>query len=120
MKEGLTNERDGLSFEVLKSTFEGRDLFKDKTWLLSPQAFGLSGAQMKEVEALGQACYDFYRALELLYVRSAEGKNLLRNRELLAPWVSEYLDRGKPESLVAYGLDRGVRGTLPPVIRPDL
>ena len=75
---------------------------------------------MKEIQALGQACYDFYRALELLYVRSSEGKNLLRNRELLAPWVAEYLNRGKPDSLVDYGLGRGVRGALPPVIRPDL
>ena len=120
MNEGRMNEAEGLSFEVLKSTFKERDLFKDKTWLLSPQAFGLSGAELKEIKALGQACYDFYRALELLYVRSSQGKNLLRNRELLAPWVAEYLNRGKPESLVAYGLDRGVRGTLPPVIRPDL
>ena len=120
MNESLKNEGEGLSFEVLKSTFEGQDLFKDKTWLLSPQAFGLSGAELKEIKALGQACYDFYRALELLYVRSSQGKNLLRNRELLAPWVAEYLNRGKPESLVTYGLDRAVRGTLPPVIRPDL
>ena len=120
MSEGVINEHDGLSFEALKKTFSGRDLFKDKTWLLSPQAFGLSATEMKEIQALGQACYDFYRALELLYVRSSEGKNLLRNRELLAPWVAEYLNRGKPDSLVAYGLGRGVRGALPPVIRPDL
>ena len=120
MSEGVINEHDGLSFEALKKTFSGRDLFKDKTWLLSPQAFGLSASEMKEIQALGQACYDFYRALELLYVRSSEGKNLLRNRELLAPWVAEYLNRGKPDSLVDYGLGRGVRGALPPVIRPDL
>ena len=88
--------------------------------MLSPQAFGLSSIEMKDIQALGQACYDFYRALELLYVRSSEDKNLLRNRELLAPWVSEYLNRGKPDSLVDYGLGRGVRGALPPVIRPDL
>ena len=113
MSEGVINEHEGLSFEALKKTFSGRDLFKDKTWLLSPQAFGLSANEMKEIQALGQACYDFYRALELLYVRSSEGKNLLRNRELLAPWVAEYLNRGKPDSLVDYGLGRGVRGALP-------
>ena len=120
MNDGVMNETEGLSFEVLKSTFGEQDLFKDKTWLLSPRAFGLNRTQMKEIEVLGQACYDFYRALELLYVWSSEGKNLLRNRELLAPWVAEYLNRGKPESLVAYGLGKCVRGTLPPVIRPDL
>ena len=120
MNDGVINEMEGLSFDVLKSAFGGQDLFKDKTWLLSPKAFGLSGDQVKEIQALGQACYDFYRALELLYVRSSEGKNLLRNRELVAPWVAEYLNRGKPKSLVAYGLGRDVRGALPPVIRPDL
>ena len=76
MSEGVINKHDGLSFEALKRNFRGV-IFKDKTWLLSPQAFGLNASEMKEIQVLGQACYDFYRALELLYVRSSEGKNLL-------------------------------------------
>ena len=55
MNDGVMNETESLSFEVLKSTFGEQDLFKDKTWLLSPRAFGLNRTQMKEIEVLGQA-----------------------------------------------------------------
>ena len=110
----------GLSFEALKSAFESQDLFENKTWRWSPKAFGISKDQLQQIQDLGQACYDFYRALELLYLRSKEGKNLLRNRELIAPWVAEYLDRGKPDNLLKYSVSKSVRGHLPSVIRPDL
>jgi len=110
----------GLSFEALKSAFESQDLFENKTWRWSPKAFGVSKDQLQQIQDLGQACYDFYRALELLYLRSKDGKNLLRNRKLIAPWVAEYLDRGKPENLLKYSISKSVRGHLPSVIRPDL
>ena len=116
----LKEDSRGLDFEDLKRAFEQTDLFENKTWRWSPKAFALSREQAEFIEGLGQACYDFYRALDLLYVRASEGKNLLRNRSLIAPWVAEYLDRGKPKSLVDYALSEGVRGHLPPVIRPDL
>ena len=49
------------------------------------------------LEEIGQASLEFYRALETLYHRSAENRKLLRNRELYAPWVADYFDRGKPK-----------------------
>lgn len=110
----------GLSFEALKTAFESKDLFENKTWRWSPKAFGLNKEQLQKIQELGQACHDFYRALELLYLRSREGKNLLRNRELFAPWVAEYLDRGKPEGLLNYGASEFLQGQLPSVMRPDL
>ena len=110
----------GLAFEDLKTTFESQKLFENKTWRWSPYAFGLTPEQGQFIEGLGMVCYDFYRALELLYLRSSQGKNLLRNREFLAPWVAEYLNRGKPDALVEYGVSERVRGQMPPVIRPDL
>jgi hypothetical protein len=58
--------------------------------------------------------------LETLYLRSAAGKNLLRNKPLLAPWVADYLDRGKPAGLVAHARDPKNRGAFPTVLRPDL
>jgi hypothetical protein len=58
--------------------------------------------------------------MELLYTRSWQDKNLLRNRELHAPWVAEYLDRGKPGHLVAHSRSRSLRNQSPVVIRPDL
>ena len=79
-----------------------------------------SSRQVAEIRKIGQACYDFYRALETLYLRSVEGKNLLRNRDLVADWVAEYLDRGKPEALVQHARDKSTRGATPMILRPDL
>jgi hypothetical protein len=80
----------------------------------------LTHEQVTQLEQIGTACLEFHQALETLYLRSAAGKNLLRNKPLLAPWVAEYLDRGKPASLVEHARDARLRGVLPPVLRPDL
>ena len=95
-------------------------MFENKTWRYAPQAFGLTPRQVVEIRRIGQACYEFYRAQETLYLRSAENRNLLRNRELQAPWVAEYLDRGKPAHLIEHARSKAIRGTTPVVIRPDL
>jgi hypothetical protein len=110
----------GLTFADLKQAFGAQALFEDKTWRISPQAWPLSGRQVEEIEQVGQACLEFYRASELLYTRSWQGKNLLRNAELKAPWVADYLDRGKPGWLVQHARHKAVRRTQPMVIRPDL
>lgn len=104
----------------LQSVFAATPLFEDKSWQLSPDAWALSPAQTSELSAIGNACLEYHQALESLYLRSAAGKNLLRNRPLFAPWVADYLDRGKPEELVAHARDRRNRGAFPTVLRPDL
>ncbi len=109
-----------LSFETLKSTFAGQSLFEDKTWRLSPTAWPIDPAQLQELEAIGASCLEFHQALEALYTRSVAGKNLLRNKPLTAPWVADYVDRGKPAALVAHARDPKNRGMFPTVLRPDL
>lgn len=109
-----------LALDTLKSAFSAQALFEDKTWQLSPQAWPLTAEQGRELEQIGQACFEFHQALETLYLRSAAGKNLLRNKPLLAPWVADYLDRGKPPELVAHARDPKNRGLFPTVLRPDL
>lgn len=109
-----------LSFQQLKETFEATPLFESKTWKLSPEAFPLSAAQLETIEAIGDACYAFHLALETLYLRSAQDRNLLRNRELKAPWVADYLDRGKPAELIAHARDDRLKGRTPLILRPDL
>ncbi|HBR92660.1 MAG TPA: hypothetical protein DEA90_00670, partial [Opitutae bacterium] len=109
-----------LSYEDALQAFSDQSLFENKTWRYSPEAFPLTSAQVKQIEQIGQACYEFYKAQETLYLRSVEGKNLLRNRPLKAPWVAAYLDRGKPEALIAHARAKALRGTVPMVIRPDL
>lgn len=109
-----------LSHETIKSALAGQSLFEDKTWQLSPQAWPLTPDQVQELKQIGAACLEFHQALETLYLRSVAGKNLLRNKPLLAPWVADYLDRGKPDELVRHARDPKNRGAFPTVLRPDL
>ena len=120
MMDKVTDSDTGLSFEAAKEAFAEQALFENKTWRYSPQAYELDASQVATIRKIGQACYEFYHAQELLYLRSAEGKNLLRNRKLEAPWVAAYLDRGKPEALIQHARNKANQGTQPMILRPDL
>jgi hypothetical protein len=109
-----------LSYEHIHETLAAQPLFEAKSWQLSPSAWPLTADQVAQLEAIGGACFEFHQALETLYLRSAAGKNLLRNKPLLAPWVADYLDRGKPAQLIAHARDPKNRGAFPTVLRPDL
>jgi hypothetical protein len=87
-----------LAYETIRSALAAQPLFEAKSWQLSPEAWPLTPDQVAELEAIGAACLEFHQALETLYLRSVAGKNLLRNKPLLAPWVADYLDRGKPRN----------------------
>jgi hypothetical protein len=109
-----------LAYADLKASFAATSLFEDKTWQLSPEAWALTPEQVSELEAIGTACLEYHQALEALYLRSVAGKNLLRNKPLITPWVADYFDRGKPAHLVAHARDPKNRGVYPTVLRPDL
>ncbi|MDR2844463.1 MAG: hypothetical protein LBV28_00010 [Puniceicoccales bacterium] len=108
------------AFETLKNAFAAHRLFADKTWQTTPVPLPLSAAQLDEIKKIGDACHAFFHAHELLYSRSAQGKKILRNNNALVPWVASYLDRGKPDGLVAHGRHRAIKGQTPVVLRPDL
>src|SRR3954465_12722998 len=91
-----------LSQATLRAAFAEQSLFEDKTWQLSPTAWPLTPAQVTELEQIGVACLEFHQAPETLSLPSAKKKTRLRNKPLLAPWVADYLDRGKPAALVAH------------------
>jgi hypothetical protein len=109
-----------LAYAAIRSALDAQPLFEAKTWRLAPAAWLVSPQQAEELGAIGAACLEFHQALETLYLRAAAGRNLLRNKPLLAPWVADYLDRGKPAALVAHGRDARNRGVMPTVLRPDL
>ena len=109
-----------LAYETIRAALAAQPLFEAKSWQLSPEAWPLTPEQVAELEAIGAACLEFHQALETLYLRSVAGKNLLRNKPLLAPWVADYLDRGKPRELVVHARDPKNRGVFPNVLRPDL
>src|SRR5512140_3563668 len=87
-------------------------LFAGHDWRTSPAPFPLGPALAKEVESLGRVLLQFYRAANLLYRKSAEGK--------LPGWVAQWLDRGKPAALIEVQRHAALKNELPRVIRPDL
>jgi hypothetical protein len=109
-----------LSYETIRAALAAQPLFEAKTWQLSPEAWPLTREQVAQLGQIGAACLEFHQTLETLYLRSVAGKNLLRNKPLVAPWVAEYLDRGKPAGLVQHARDSRMRGVFSPVLRPDL
>lgn len=102
----------------IEAAFKAQELFDSKSWVLSPLAFQLSPRQTQDLEAIGQACIEFYRAQDRLYYASKKDRSLLRNQDYKAPWVASYLDRGKPSFLLDYSDSLATK--LPLVIRPDL
>lgn len=109
-----------MDFFALTRALSQSGFLKEKSWRLSPEAWRFSDAQRAELEAIGTASLAFYRALEKLYLASAENKKILRNGNLRAPWVASLLDYGKPQRLIKHQRSRALAGKLPLVIRPDL
>lgn len=96
----------------IQSAIPAGGLFDGATWRISPDPFPLEPAFAKELDSLGRVLLQFYRAVNLLYRRSVEGK---------APaWVAELLDQGKPAELVAHQRDPAFKNDVPRVIRPDV
>ena len=104
----------------IAQALEDTPMFESKTWRISPEAWPLNDAQLAELSLAGDYCVEFLQAVERLYTRSWQDKKILRNRDLRTPWVAEYLERGKPASLIKHARSGKVRNTMPVVIRPDL
>jgi len=118
MENAMTSSH--LSHAEIKQALGQQLLFDNKTWRLSPEAWPLSEQQVAAIEEIGKACLEFHHALDILYMRSVEDRNLLRNKPLKAPWIAGYLDRGKPAQLIEHSRLKRLRGKMPVVIRPDL
>jgi hypothetical protein len=87
-------------------------LFAGHDWRVSPNPLSLDPAVAKELDSLGRVLLQFYRAVNLLYRKSAEGK--------MPEWVAQWLDLGKPSELVALQRSLAFKNDVPRVIRPDL
>jgi hypothetical protein len=64
------------------------------------------------LESLGRVLLQFYRAVNLLYRKSVEGKQ--------PGWVAQWLDQGKPSELIQLQRSPALKNEVPRVIRPDL
>lgn len=110
----------GVAYQKIHDALAKQPLFENKTWQLSPFPWLLPGKERRQLELIGEACLSFHSALETLYLRSVEDKNILRNGQLTTPWVADYLDRGKPDWLIQHARDKRLKNSFPKVIRPDL
>ncbi|MCF6311449.1 MAG: hypothetical protein L3J39_03265 [Verrucomicrobiales bacterium] len=98
--------------DLIRQALPKQGLFAGKSWRLSPQAFPLSPATLNQLEQIGPLLHRFQRASDTLYRRSHNGS--------LPAWLHQYLDRGKPQDLIDFGIDPRIQSQLPRVIRPDL
>jgi len=87
-------------------------LFAGVTWRISPEAFPLSPDLITRLEVLGPHLLAFYRACNVMYRHSVEGK--------LPAWIADYLDAGKPKELIEFSRLGRFKGHVPRVIRPDV
>jgi len=79
-----------------------------RLWRISPSLFSLDSSFVRMLERLGYAIWSFYAAVNKLYLSGEY------------PWVNEYLDMGKPDSLVEHAHMNYQKRLLPGVIRPDI
>jgi hypothetical protein len=96
----------------VRSRMPSEGLFAGHDWRVSPNPFPLGPELATELDSLGRVLLQFYRAVNLLYRKSLEGKQ--------PEWVARWLDLGKPEELLALQRSAAFKNEVPRVIRPDL
>jgi hypothetical protein len=87
-------------------------LFAGMDWRISPEPFPLGENLAKELESLGRVLLQFYRAVNLLYRKSVEGRQ--------PEWVARWLDLGKPRDLIELQRSAAFKNDVPRIIRPDI
>jgi hypothetical protein len=102
-KETATAVRDSLPAE---------GLFAGLKWRTATSPFTLEQDLAKELDSLGRVLLQFYRAVNLLYRKSVEGKQ--------PEWVARWLDLGKPPEMIALQRSPAFKNDVPRVIRPDI
>lgn len=98
--------------KFIRDTLPPGGLFAGMEWKISPTPFPLGENLAKEIDSLGRVLLQFYRATNLLYRKSVEGKQ--------PEWVARWLDLGKPPELVELQRSAAFKNDVPRVIRPDI
>lgn len=98
--------------QSVRSALPKEGLFAGETWRCATQPFALGQDAVTRIDKLGRVLLQFYRALNLLYRHSVDGKQ--------PAWVADWLERGKPADLIELQRSSALKGELPRVIRPDL
>jgi len=78
--------------KFIRASLPTGGLFAGQEWRISPAPFPIGENLAKEIESLGRVLLQFYRATNLLYRKSVEGKQ--------PEWVARWLGLGKPRELI--------------------
>lgn len=97
---------------AVRDSLPSGGLFAGMKWRTAISPFALESELAKELESLGRVLLQFYRAVNLLYRKSVEGKQ--------PEWVARWLDLGKPPELIALQRAPAFKNDVPRVIRPDI
>jgi hypothetical protein len=98
--------------KFIREQIPANGLFAGLDWRISPTPFPLGENLAKEIESLGRVLLQFYRAVNLLYRKSADGRQ--------PEWVARWLDLGKPRELIELQRSAAFKNEIPRVIRPDI
>ncbi len=98
--------------KFIRDAIPAGGLFAGLEWKISPTPFPLGEDLAQEIESLGRVLLQFYRATNLLYRKSVEGKQ--------PEWVARWLDLGKPRELIELQRSAAFKNEVPRVIRPDI
>src|ERR1043166_4915194 len=109
-EKSSTPEVDRARF--IRAQIPPEGLFAGHDWRVSPNPFRLGAELAAELDSLGRVLLQFYRAVNLLYRKSVEGKQ--------PEWVARWLDQGKPADLIELQRSQVFKNEVPRVIRPDL
>lgn len=96
----------------IRDALPANGLFAGLSWHVSPEPFPLGESLAKELDSLGRVLLQFYRAVNLLYRKSVEGRQ--------PEWVAQWLDQGKPAGLIELQRLAAFKSDVPRVIRPDI
>ena len=108
----LQDEEHFKRAKFIRDSIPAGGLFAGLEWKISPTPFPLGENLAKEIESLGRVLLQFYRATNLLYRKSVEGKQ--------PEWIARWLDLGKPRELIELQRSVAFKNEIPRVIRPDI
>ncbi|MFY9268598.1 MAG: hypothetical protein WAO55_02490 [Candidatus Manganitrophaceae bacterium] len=91
---------------------EGTSAAGNDLWRIAVEPYRITPEELVFLKSLGNQLLSFYQAANRLYFESIHQR--------LPRWVADYLDRGKPESVIEYGRMNRFKQDLPGIIRPDL
>ena len=87
-------------------------LFAGQEWRTATGPFPLDPGTAREIESMGRVLLQFYRACNLLYRQSVQGRQ--------PAWIAGWLDQGKPKAIIDLQRSTAFKNEIPRVIRPDL